>query len=101
MKLDRHTGPGKRSPGMAECNYVARIRRSIINFNVHAQLTTPYLGPLPLRTHGSIHLSIRVQSGPHCLLSKIFFIPLCESFAGLFLLLYINNFNYNFGSIIN
>ena len=33
----------------------------------------------------SIYLSIRVQSGPHCLLSKIFFIPLCESFAGLFL----------------
>ena len=33
----------------------------------------------------SIHLSIRVQSGPHCLLSKIFFTPLCESFAGLFL----------------
>ena len=33
----------------------------------------------------SIHLSIRVQSGPHCLLSKIFFSPLCESFAGLFL----------------
>ena len=33
----------------------------------------------------SIHLSIRVQSGPHCLLSKIFFTPLYESFAGLFL----------------
>ena len=32
-----------------------------------------------------IHLSIRVQSGPHCLLSKIFFTPLCVSFAGLFL----------------
>ena len=33
----------------------------------------------------SIHLSIRVQSGPHCLLSKIFFTPLCETFGGLFL----------------
>ena len=33
----------------------------------------------------SAHLSVRVQSGPHCLLSKIFFAPVNISFAGLFL----------------
>ena len=33
----------------------------------------------------SAHLSIRVQSGPHYRLSKIFFAPINISFAGLFL----------------
>ena len=32
-----------------------------------------------------VHLSIRVQSGPHCLLSKIFFPPLHITFDGLLL----------------
>ena len=32
-----------------------------------------------------VHLSVRVQSGPHCLLTKIFFTPLDITFGDLFL----------------
>jgi len=32
-----------------------------------------------------VHLSVRVQSGPHCLLAKIFFTPLDITFGDLFL----------------
>jgi len=32
-----------------------------------------------------VHLSVRVQSGPHCLLTKSFFTPLDITFGDLFL----------------
>ena len=59
--------------------------------NAHARLATLY--PIPcvltliMAVEGgpSVHLSICIQSGPHCLLLKILFAALHIMFAGLLL----------------
>ena len=84
---------GKRNCGCLEASQVADISSSIDSAVIDSEpLDTKVQSPVPdtmliMAFDGgpSVLLTICVQSGPHCLLSKIFFIPLHITFTGLLL----------------